>query len=186
MLLKYDAFGAQCAPVAYTCNVVRPNLSQDLMIEMVTAIGQLDKIRLLQENWDGMGAAAIDSRAGDMALMQLKGILQATPTPDVIPNPNGTISLAWETEQGRADLEIGKTKATFILKPKIGEPKIGEGLSTELQGAFSGLVASFLYPDSNAFPSTPPTAYLEKANTTTNAGDNPPVPSISVSRTTIG
>lgn len=114
--------------------------------EIVTATAKLAEIGGLRENWDGQGSVAIDKDAGGHALRHLSRILGLAPTPDLVPNQNGTISFVWESELGHAQLEIGRTRTSFFMSSSDGMEKFGDGMSAEIQIHIAELVAGMLYP----------------------------------------
>ncbi|MBO1748884.1 hypothetical protein [Stenotrophomonas indicatrix] len=72
----------------------------------------------LPEDWDGEGAAPIASQAISTATQFVELMGGTMSTPIAYPNPNGTITLAWRWRTGRAELEIGKTRHSWIVVDK--------------------------------------------------------------------
>ena len=76
----------------------------------------------LQADWDGYGGLPMSTATKYNSLASLRGILLHAPSPDITPNPNGTLSFEWETNRGSAHLEIGQSRLSFYLSPAVGEP----------------------------------------------------------------
>lgn len=76
---------------------------------------KLVELSKLQNGWDGYGAASISDDVVNRAQSLLATILTEMPAPDLVPNPNGTISLQWESESGFLHLEIGERDYSFLL-----------------------------------------------------------------------
>lgn len=115
-------------------------------VEMLASYLDVDRLATLQDNWDGYGAIRIDGDTIKNTKAALASILRAAPAPEIAPNPNGTISLEWETQRGTAHLEIGKTRFGFYLKP-VGEQ--GSVFDGDPRGALDGLgavIAAVLFP----------------------------------------
>jgi hypothetical protein len=55
------------------------------------------------------------------------------PIPEFSLNPNGTISIDWETQYGCASLEIGKTKYSLYIKRCDGSSLLQDGVTTEIE-----------------------------------------------------
>jgi|GEM_PF-5507334 hypothetical protein len=69
----------------------------------------------LQENWDGEGAAPISAEVIDNCLRFLGGLDSGWLVPEAYPNTNGTISLCWRWPGGRATMEIGRTRFSWVV-----------------------------------------------------------------------
>ncbi|WP_374562211.1 hypothetical protein [Ideonella sp.] len=101
------------------------------------AIEELTRLEKLETDWDGCGARKIQRRVIENSTMLLR-VLEAVPSlpvADVTPNPAGTITLEWESEQGYAALEVGLTRIGFYAKPN-------GGLATRFDGEVGCLVAA--------------------------------------------
>lgn len=72
------------------------------------AIQQILEIEKLEANWDGYGAEPVCHAC----VTNAKAIIDSLPLyadlPDVFPNPNGTITLEWESASGTLSIEIGE------------------------------------------------------------------------------
>lgn len=111
---------------------------------------KLLELTSMDENWDGYGALRISQKTISNARASLKNLLRMAPVPDITPNPNGTISLEWETERGVAHLEIGKTRFSFYLKPRSGKPVFDDGPAKQIPANIGEIVSVFLFPVQNA------------------------------------
>lgn len=111
----------------------------------------IDEFSAMGANWDGYGAAAIGEMACANARAALSSLLAVAPCPDLSPNPNGTISMEWESESGYAVLEIGNSRFSFYLK--VGTRKLPSvaGNANEISPALGLQISQLLYakPQSN-------------------------------------
>jgi hypothetical protein len=105
-------------------------------------------------DWDGYGALAIGEDTKKNALGVLNYLETATHAPEVTLNPNGTLSFEWDTSQGCGQLEIGRTRYSFYVKPTGGSPYVDEGEVNEVKPTVGWLLDAVLYPK----PSSPVTA----------------------------
>lgn len=106
----------------------------------------IEQAAYVDANWDGYGALPISLETKNNALNAINGILQVAPAPEINPNPNGTLSFEWETKEGKAHMEIGRTRYSFYVNPRIGVPLLYEGLVDDVSRVHGILVASLLFP----------------------------------------
>jgi hypothetical protein len=99
-----------------------------------------------QADWDGYGAAPIRDETKQNALGILGYLETATRAPEITPNPNGTLSLEWETGHGFGQLEIGRTRYSFYVQAKNGSPFFDEGDVNDVKPTVGWLLESYLYP----------------------------------------
>ena len=97
--------------------------------DALRAIGQMDS---LKDNWDGSGAVSILRETSRLATGFLSSLPTHVPAPDVAANPNGTISLEWENDLGRAHLEIGRTKYSLYFRRFEGASLFSDGYVNEI------------------------------------------------------
>jgi hypothetical protein len=114
--------------------------------EVSVATSKIREFGSMPENWDGYGAIRISSETQQNAIKAIEMLLASAPAPDIVPNPNGTISFEWETGQGIGHFEVGKTKFSFYVKPRSGSPALADGLANQVGSDIGALVASLLYP----------------------------------------
>lgn len=101
-------------------------------------------------NWDGYGALPISVETKTNALSAIRSILPVAPTPEINPNPNGTLSFEWESREGKAHMEIGRTRYSFYVSPRVGIPILFEGSADDVNRIHGTLVASLLFPPAMA------------------------------------
>jgi hypothetical protein len=99
-----------------------------------------------EPNWDGYGALPIRQETKENALAVLNQIEVLTCAPEITPNPNGTLSFEWETNQGFGQLEIGRTRYSFCVQPHDGSPTLDSGDATEMDPSVGLLVDALLFP----------------------------------------
>ena len=78
---------------------------------------ELGQIGALADNWDGYGAAAphrdtISNVGTLLSAFRRQGIV-----PELLPNPNGTVSIEWAHEKGEAHIEIGRLRYVGMIRP---------------------------------------------------------------------
>jgi hypothetical protein len=114
-------------------------------VEALAAETELSKFEALPTNWDGYGADRIDPETVKNARSALKGLRQA-PAPELTPNPNGTISLEWESPSGLAHLEVGKTRYSFYVKPIGGDASVFDGDARNVPNDLGAVITAVLFP----------------------------------------
>jgi hypothetical protein len=96
--------------------------------------------------WDGEGALPVGDETRVNAIGALNHFENLTSAPEVTPNPNGTLSLEWETHQGFGLLEIGRTRFSLYLQPSNGTPVMTSGGVDDISPALGRFVDVVLYP----------------------------------------
>lgn len=76
----------------------------------------LREICALEPNWDGYGGLPIHKDTANNARMALNAFQRWNASPELAPNPNGTISFEWETDQGLGHVEIGRTRLVGMIR----------------------------------------------------------------------
>jgi hypothetical protein len=122
------------------------NFRGALRAEFPVAKATIEQASYKEPNWDGYGALPISIEAKDNALTAIRNILPVAPTPEISPNPNGTLSFQWESVEGKAHMEIGRTQYSFYVSPRIGVPILFEGSVDDVSRIHGSLVASLLFP----------------------------------------
>lgn len=135
---------ASIKPMAGFYRGVAPNVQRDA--ELSAAFTTIDEFRSMGENWDGYGALTIADAVATNAKRALVTLLTVAPCPDLSPNPNGTISMEWESESGYAVLEIGNTRFSFYLR--VGTRKLPSlaGSANEISFSLGLQISEGLYP----------------------------------------
>lgn len=75
---------------------------------------ELREISLLGEDWDGFGALPVHPQAIAFTDNLIKNVMDDSEF-SLSPNPNGTISLEWETPKLEAHLAIGSTQYSMYI-----------------------------------------------------------------------
>ncbi len=114
--------------------------------ELSVAEARIDEIAALPDNWDGYDAIQIGYEATRNAKNALSKLYGVAPIPDITPNPNGTISLEWESAEGFGHLEIGRTRFSFFIKPRSGQPVLADGLADQIEADIGRWVSDLLFP----------------------------------------
>jgi hypothetical protein len=99
----------------------------------------------LADNWDGYGGASILPQITNAASSFLASLPEYVPAPDVSANPNGTISMEWENDAGRAHLEIGKTRYSLYFRRAEGTTLYRDGFVNEIDQPKTKLLSA-MYP----------------------------------------
>jgi hypothetical protein len=97
---------------------------------------KINEFILLRDNWDGYGGVPLLQLIGDKAnlFVTLLNSSYIDLIADVFPNPNGTITIEWETKkEEKISLEIGENNYSYFLKLNNKEPKFinGEDIITD-------------------------------------------------------
>lgn len=117
-----------------------------MLAEYPVAFETVEKVAFASANWDGYGALAVSPETKKNAIEAIRVILPVAPTPEINPNPNGTLSFEWRTDLGNAHLEIGQTKYSFYVNPHVGSPIFLEGDVDAVHRLHGSLVTSILFP----------------------------------------
>lgn len=80
---------------------------------------QLESFRLLEADWDGEGAAAVDERAISHGLELVNRLPHEVLNANLewFPTELGAVSLRLATARGKLRAEIGDTNLSYFLKP---------------------------------------------------------------------
>jgi hypothetical protein len=100
----------------------------------------------LEDDWDGYGAAAIPPDIIRMAYAIISSLQDYVPAPEISPNPNGTISLEWENERGRAHLEIGRTRYSLYFKREGLATLYNDGAVAQIDDSMRNLLDEMFSP----------------------------------------
>lgn len=91
------------------------------------AAAAIDEFQALDDNWDGYDAARISDAACVAARAFLNSLPSGLESPELSPNPSGTISMDWQSSHGAAQLELGKSKFSFYLRRRGGKTLYHQG-----------------------------------------------------------
>jgi hypothetical protein len=132
--LCFNAFDhAVLAPFVYQMPVSRPAS----FAEFDAARQAIEELAFPESDWDGYGALPITAEAKTNARAALDTLETSAPAPEVIPNANGTLSFEWETDLGVGHLEIGRTRYSFYIRPRVGAVHLDDGPAGDV-GRFLG------------------------------------------------
>lgn len=81
-----------------------------------------NEVAILKQNWDGYDASPIEQKV----LFNVRFLIHKLPDllsnlleeDNILPNPNGTISMEWVNKSNELFLEIGNDYSTYYLKSK--------------------------------------------------------------------
>jgi hypothetical protein len=133
--------------------------SRALLYEYPVALDAIEQAAMSQPNWDGFGALPINTETKNNAINAINSIMAVAPAPEINPNPNGTLSFQWGTPEGTAHMEIGQTRYSFYVSPRVGEAILFEGDVGSVHRLHGGLVASLLFPPTNSAPTMTPVRF---------------------------
>ncbi len=105
----------------------------------------LEAYRGLKQDWDGYDADPISSRACEAARTFLTSLPHSFESPDLCPNPSGTISMEWQSSEGEAQLEIGRSKYSFYMRRR-GLPTVYHNGASEGAAGVYGLLRALYEP----------------------------------------
>jgi hypothetical protein len=136
-----------------------PSYPRAQLYEYPVALEAIEEAAYSEPNWDGFGALPINSETKKNAIGAIKCIMSVAPTPEINPNPNGTLSFQWGTAEGTAHMEIGQTRYSFYVSPRVGEAILVEGEVGSIHRVHGGLVASILFPPTSTVATMTPVRY---------------------------
>jgi hypothetical protein len=116
------------------------------LVEQEQALATLMEFEDLAPNWDGYGALPVARETIGNCREALLLLLRHTIAPDITPNPNGTIGFEWNSADGEAHLEIGRTRFSFFAKPRGGRPILADGVVGAINNELASLVAAIVFP----------------------------------------
>ncbi len=100
---------------------------------------QLEDIAQLRDNWDSYGGNSISANCIENTKKIILGLDDTVVSPDIYPNPNGTITLDWETNGQTLSIEIGGTHFSSYWE------KSSDAESVYESGEFTGKMPRLLY-----------------------------------------
>lgn len=112
-----------------------------------------------EPNWDGYNALGVKAETKENAIRGINNILLEAPPPEMTPNPNGTLSFEWETQNGAAHLEVGQTTFSFYIRPRVGVPILFGGPADLIGRLHGSLMAGLLFPPEEGASATTPIRY---------------------------
>lgn len=119
-------FGAQINSSHYETSLSRrdepeqSNILVSTVFDRAEALDRIESITLLPENWDGYGADQIDSSCIENTKHVLSMLPNYVPSPEIYPNPNGTITMDWGTNDKSLSIEIGNNNFSSFLETDRG------------------------------------------------------------------
>lgn len=137
----------QCGfpPIAVPSRRCDSALTTEPSNDRTAHLALLDRLALLTANWDGYGAEPIDPRCVANARNLLCALRPGIPSPELTPNPNGTLTLDWTTEDQALSLELGITRFSGFWESRAGT-KMGEGMLEAAVPAFALQALDALFP----------------------------------------
>jgi hypothetical protein len=140
-LFSFNALAQPVTPVVWQM----PSATYRSFAEFEIAREAIEQFSFQDANWDGYGALPISLETKGNALVVLNTLAATAPAPSVIPNPNGTLSFEWETDQGLGKLEIGRTQYSFYVRPTVGPAILYDGRANEVGCTLGTFVEGLLY-----------------------------------------
>lgn len=126
--------------------VTSPSVAlSDKSADKESALKTLAEYGRLQSNWDGYGAGVFDPETLLNCTAALNQIVRHTVCPDIAPNPNGTVSFDWNSENGSAHLEIGNERFNFLVSSKDCPSFLESGHASEMPDRIPIFVAAFVF-----------------------------------------
>jgi len=87
---------------------------------LVVALALLADLARLGPGWDGYGADPIEVACVDNVRAVLAALPAGIPSPEISPNPNGTLTLDWVAAGYRLSFEIGAGRYSAIWESAAG------------------------------------------------------------------
>lgn len=110
---------------------------------------RLEQLGLLPANWDGEDANPIHPQTLNNCRSIIRVAVGMLPEPEVDPNPNGTVSFVWETPEGFAHLEVGRTFFAVFVESHdvlVFSDKMQVVDFPPLFFSLFAIIAGYLYP----------------------------------------
>jgi hypothetical protein len=154
MIGRQSAVEAIRGNTAYWSSVFGPQdtFASAHVSDREAALSAIQSVISLDDNWDGYGAVPVPAEIAQLAARMVSSLPSHVPVPEVSANPNGTISLEWENEQGRSHLEIGRTKFSLYFKRTTGSTLYQSGSIADIDDWKRNLLDEM-------FPLVPPSDY---------------------------
>lgn len=126
---------------------VRPDVAVSTQTDATRgeSLIQLLQLSKLGSHWDGYGADPIDGACVANAEAILRALPGSAPSPEITPNPNGTLSLDWESGHQALSLEIGIDRYSCFWESSNGI-QTDEGDFAQGLPAFVATVLANLFP----------------------------------------
>jgi hypothetical protein len=131
--------------------------------DLRSAVDEIAAYGDLQDDWDGYGARALDPKTIRNAIAAASRLIGRAPLPDLTPNSNGTISMEWESADGLAHLEIGKSRYAFFIRMKNGERVILDGSSEDIPHLIGDAITKSMYTLPESAPTMSGSRFLSVA-----------------------
>ena len=104
----------------------------------LTAQIALEEFSKLKGDWDGYGALPLTPESCAHVQKFIAVAPQGMQAPEIAPTSNGTIALEWQSEQGEAFLEVGRTRYSGHIQPHNGGTIFVQGqLSAPIEENFA-------------------------------------------------
>lgn len=116
--------------------------ASSLLFEQEKLQRELDELANLPDNWNGEGAVRISPRVVARTRSLLASIIVDHPSPELTPNPNGTISLEWDCANRFLHLEIGERDFSILLGQEGHPPQGAQGFGLPGKGLLEPLIAA--------------------------------------------
>jgi hypothetical protein len=127
----------------------QPSVVYSVVSAYQQACDHLGELERLPDDWDGYGALRVSDEARNNAMSLIHSTCMhnlLAPSPTVSPNPNGTVSLEWQTDDREAYIEIGNTKASGYCRFSNQKPLYLQGSPEEVSAILPGLVSLLSEP----------------------------------------
>jgi hypothetical protein len=105
----------------------------------------IDELSNLDQNWDGYGALKVTPESRAFAKAFLAFAPESMGSPEITPTSNGTISFEWQSNQGDAYIEIGRTRFSGHIQPRNSSTIFIEGQSATLGQQEIAVIEQLLY-----------------------------------------
>lgn len=112
-------------------------------VDRSAAASKLDTIANLGQGWDGYEGDELSAACLARARAIIAALPAWVPSPVLFPNPNGTLTLEWESEKGELSVEVGDKAFSSVLDtggaPRFAQGSLGEALPGAIASALTVL-----------------------------------------------
>jgi len=109
-------------------------------------LARLHEISKLGSNWDAYAAEPVDGTCLANARNLLTALPESIPSPEVFPNPNGTLTLDWESGDQVLSLELGAQRFSSFWQSHH-RTTTAEGEITQEIPTFVDIALRVMFPD---------------------------------------
>jgi hypothetical protein len=118
----------------------------DRLCDRFAAWEALAAMNRLEANWDGYDADPIEAACIANTQLLLSALRANVPSPEITPNPNGTLTLDWQSVGQFLSVELGVTRFSSFWESRSGT-RMAEGRLDANLPSFVARALDAMFPD---------------------------------------